>query len=405
LRLIKISERNLFSLLTSIAGKFIMLTKEFILSSILTFILITCFSGNTLSQIGTAQDNPLLIQHTNTIPVINGIGSDQCWQSVTWQPIGQIWIPYNGSISQSDYSGRYKVIWSSEANLLYFLIEINDDVFVDGYQATNGGGTGYNYDISEVFIDENHSGGEHRYDGNTTNAENAFAYHMFTSYPADGEVNTVPYIEDMAGTQANSKWVVYNSHFPEFALRKSGNTAIREFSLIVYNDTYSETNKEASRAKLLPSKVIGLSVAYCDNDGLNESPKVRDNMFGSVNEPSPGNLHWMNADYFGTAILSADSGVEVSDENPIPTEFKLLQNYPNPFNPITTINYSIPQQSNVTIGVYDFIGKEVALLVNENKPAGSYSVKFDGTNLSSGLYLCRLQSGVFLQTKKILLLK
>jgi hypothetical protein len=72
--------------------------------------------------------------------------------------------------------------------------------------------------------------------------------------------------------------------------------------------------------------------------------------------------------------------------NSIPKEFSLFQNYPNPFNPRTTIKYSIPQKSVVTITVYDILGKEVSKLVNEEKLSGTYEVQFDGSKLSSGVY-------------------
>ncbi|PIQ08839.1 MAG: hypothetical protein COW71_09685 [Ignavibacteriales bacterium CG18_big_fil_WC_8_21_14_2_50_31_20] len=90
--------------------------------------------------------------------------------------------------------------------------------------------------------------------------------------------------------------------------------------------------------------------------------------------------------------------------------YKLEQNYPNPFNPTTTIKYSIPnnvkgETSNVKLIVYDILGSEVATLVNEKKSAGNYEVKFDASNLVSGVYLYKLQSGSFVQTKKLLLMK
>ncbi len=87
----------------------------------------------------------------------------------------------------------------------------------------------------------------------------------------------------------------------------------------------------------------------------------------------------------------------------------LHQNYPNPFNPVTKILYSIPNQSMVTLKVYDILGKEVATLVNEEKPTGSYKVEFDGSNLTSGIYLYKLTAsggaGNFTETKKLVLLK
>jgi hypothetical protein len=374
---------------------------------LLEILLIVCFnlfSHSVLAQSQIVQDNPLLILHTAIPPTIDGIGNDLCWQSAKWQSIGKVWIPFNGSVSDSDYNGRYKVMWSSITNLLYFLIEIHDDVFVDGYVPSANGGC-YNYDISEVFIDENHSGGEHRFDGPTTNAENAFAYHMYATYPAEGEVNTTPYIEDMVGTQANSKWVNRASHFPEFALRKTGNTAVRELSLIVYKDSYTDENKEAARVELPAGKVMGLSVAYCDNDHPEKNPKVRDNMYGSVLEPSPGNLHWMNADYFGTAELTDDLGTGINKLETIPVKYWLNQNYPNPFNPSTIINYQVPVLSHITLKLFDVLGREITTLVNEEKNAGRYKVKFDGSKITSGIYFYKLNAGNFSETKKMLLIK
>jgi len=90
--------------------------------------------------------------------------------------------------------------------------------------------------------------------------------------------------------------------------------------------------------------------------------------------------------------------------------YKLEQNYPNPFNPSTVIKYSIPtdvrgEMQEVRVTVYDILGNEVATLVNENKSAGNYEVKFDASNLVSGIYLYKLQSGSFVQTRKLMLLK
>jgi hypothetical protein len=94
-----------------------------------------------------------------------------------------------------------------------------------------------------------------------------------------------------------------------------------------------------------------------------------------------------------------------SNLNSTPNDFVLSQNFPNPFNPITSIRYSVPQTNFVKISVYDVLGREVALLVNEEKIVGNYEVKFNGSNLSSGVYFYRLQAGSFVETKKIILMK
>ncbi len=88
-----------------------------------------------------------------------------------------------------------------------------------------------------------------------------------------------------------------------------------------------------------------------------------------------------------------------------PSSFMLSQNYPNPFNPTTTINYSLQETANVRLSVYDILGKEVVVLVNQEKRQGNYSLKFDASNLSSGLYFYKLRAGNFFNIKKMLLLK
>jgi hypothetical protein len=88
-----------------------------------------------------------------------------------------------------------------------------------------------------------------------------------------------------------------------------------------------------------------------------------------------------------------------------PKEFVLSQNYPNPFNPTTTINYSIPKAGQVKLTIYNAIGSKVATIVNEYKQVGNYSVQFNSSNHASGIYFYKLESGQFLQIKKMILLK
>ena len=88
-----------------------------------------------------------------------------------------------------------------------------------------------------------------------------------------------------------------------------------------------------------------------------------------------------------------------------PNSYNLAQNYPNPFNPTTTIQYSIPERSSVTLKIYDVLGNELAILVDEEKTAGSYEVNFNASQLASGIYFYKLQAGNFIDTKKMLLMK
>ena len=96
----------------------------------------------------------------------------------------------------------------------------------------------------------------------------------------------------------------------------------------------------------------------------------------------------------------------------IPNTYTLSQNYPNPFNPTTKIQYSILEQSLVTIKVYNVLGKEIKTLVNENQNVGKYEVNFDASDLSSGVYFYKLTAGAstgsatgFVETKKMLMIK
>jgi hypothetical protein len=104
--------------------------------------------------------------------------------------------------------------------------------------------------------------------------------------------------------------------------------------------------------------------------------------------------------YTDTLLMT---GIDYPKTNP--EDFLLFQNYPNPFNPTTNIEFRIPNPGLVSLKVFDVLGKEVAALVNEQKPAGNYEVKFDGSNLPSGIYFYQLKAGNFIDTKKFLLLK
>lgn len=103
--------------------------------------------------------------------------------------------------------------------------------------------------------------------------------------------------------------------------------------------------------------------------------------------------------------LSEMNAVDNQNGSGIPVSYQLKQNYPNPFNPNTIINYSLPKQSKVSIKIYDGIGKEVATLIDNEKPAGNYSVEFKSNSLSSGVYYYRLKTDEAVITKKMVLMK
>ncbi|MBT8391626.1 MAG: T9SS type A sorting domain-containing protein [Ignavibacteriaceae bacterium] len=103
--------------------------------------------------------------------------------------------------------------------------------------------------------------------------------------------------------------------------------------------------------------------------------------------------------------LSSPTNVEEDPYSTFPVQFDLLQNYPNPFNPVTSIKFSVPETSPVTIKVFDVLGNEVAILVDEVKTAGSYKVFYDGSETSSGIYFYQMKAGNFISVKKMSVLK
>ena len=124
-------------------------------------------------------------------------------------------------------------------------------------------------------------------------------------------------------------------------------------------------------------------------------------------------IYYSNNELF-QAVL--DSGLYIFSNDLLPTSVErdfthmpkdicLYQNYPNPYNPFTKIQYTINKTSNVKLRVYDILGKEIITLINEEKLPGTYEIKFDGSNYSSGIYFYRIETGEYAETKKMLLLK
>jgi hypothetical protein len=108
-----------------------------------------------------------------------------------------------------------------------------------------------------------------------------------------------------------------------------------------------------------------------------------------------GDLNWFPEQITGVSQTS----------NLLPAKFQLNQNYPNPFNPSTKISYTLATKGMTRLSVYDVLGREVAVLVNEVQIAGSHDVTFNAKNLSSGIYFCKLMSSETMTTMKMLLLK
>ena len=134
-------------------------------------------------------------------------------------------------------------------------------------------------------------------------------------------------------------------------------------------------------------------------------PKYSDSLSGYTIGFWEGSQQWGVTIDYPVKVTIRGQLTGIPNEITSPGSFQLYQNFPNPFNPSTSISYSIPEYSNVIIKVLDILGNQVEILVNEEKPAGNYELKFDGSRLSSGVYFYHLRAGSFVDIKKMILMK
>lgn len=209
-----------------------------------------------------------------TTPVIDGNGNDACWSSATWYDVNYLWLGVQPS--PADFTGRFKVTW--DANKLYVIAEITDDVLGDNY--TNPLSNYWEDDTWEIFLDENHSGGEHE------NNYNAFAYHISKFYDiVDSDLGTPRLFNNHATVSRTNNGTVYTW----------------EASFDVYTDAYVYNAGTANpKATLTLGKTMGFAMAYCDNDG----GATRQSFIGSEDVPGTNkNVAYQNANVFGNLEL------------------------------------------------------------------------------------------------------
>ncbi|MCX7985103.1 MAG: CBM9 family sugar-binding protein [Bacteroidetes bacterium] len=212
---------------------------------------------------------------------------------------------YESVVELQTFSGRYKVSWSFETNRFYFLVEVVDDIFINGYEFGNVTVI-YNYDIARGFIDENASGVGYVFDergvvayGRGKNVENTFTYYIHALFPPGGVTGKEYIVTDLVGTNWNDVRLQHYTHrFLDFVLTRDGAVGRCKSSLVVCDSSFNSANTSTSVVVLTVCKVLGHSVAYCDNDSANG---LRESKCGSDEEPRQGNLRWMNAGSFQKA--------------------------------------------------------------------------------------------------------
>jgi hypothetical protein len=347
--------------------------------------LVLCFMS--VVSIAFAMDHPgdsIIAQHADVVPVIDGNDNDACWNNASWIDINYMWMPYNTAIAGADFTGRYKVMWNENANLLYFLAEITDDKFVNGYVFSTKDGSYPNFDVLEVFIDEDRPGGDHAL--NNT----AFAYHLTggnstTDFDAVDIYDPTNSYNWGAGIYVNSKL-----HLPEFKRTNAGTKYIWEFSLKVIKSNYKPTdNSELFKATLLDGKKMGLTLAYCDNDNSAINPK-RDNFIASKYETQANNdISWKNSSTFAHLTLRENAINSIRNS----TDFKAGIW----FDSSKQLHILMDENSNsVFLKITDISGKMlIAKQVNGNQV-------LDFSPFSRGFYLVELQRNNLKITQKIL---
>jgi photosystem II stability/assembly factor-like uncharacterized protein len=185
-----------------------------------------------------------------------------------------------------------------------------------------------------------------------------------------------------------------------------------DFSISRSYDITSICQKADNTFVIAGIKKSSLGNNIVDRSVILESKEVN-GTWSEVFSTIAGPLNAVNFCRSISAIAVGDKGTiavyhkELSQDTNlvVPAEKIEIQNYPNPFNPSTIINYKLTEQTNVELKIYDVLGNEIAILVNESKPAGSYEVEWNASNLPSGVYIYQLVAGTNIQMKKMLLLK
>jgi PKD repeat protein len=226
-------------------------------------------------------------------------------------------------------------------------------------------------------------------------------------------------ISSMAANQSNVKvrlrsvqpgwdwwWAVDNFHvFGSYIIPvelTSFSAALIDNKVILNWETATETNNMGFEIERKSGPAEFTKIGFVEGHSTT-TEKQNYQFIDQMNDLKANSLTYRlkQIDYDGSYEYSQ----EVFVDNPTPMEFALRQNYPNPYNPVTTITYSLPIKAKVELIIYNALGESIKQLVNEEKEAGKYSVKFDATNLPSGIYFYKLQAGSFVETKKMVLMK
>lgn len=207
-------------------------------------------------------------------PSIDGFAEDRAWDQAEWQDIKHRWL--GPEYTAEDFSGRYKVVW--HGTKIFILAEIVDDTLIDTHRDPLI--QYWDDDCLEIFIDEDFSGGDHQFN------HNAFAYHV----SLDNQTVDI-------GTNRQAQ---NYSHHVQSHWKQQANKIVWELAIDIYPDTYVDGSNDNTPVTLAAGKLMGLMIAYCDNDGS----ELRENFIGSESVPTgPKDRGWIDAGLFGALSL------------------------------------------------------------------------------------------------------
>jgi hypothetical protein len=308
-------------------------------------------------------------------------------------------LRYNNPINLTNVLGatlEFDAQWAIENNYDYGQVQISTDsgtnwISLAGQYTNQGTGS---FQPNEPLYDGTQATWVHEIMDITNYANQTISLRFY--FRTDGSQNLDGWYVD------NVKISAYDNTVPVELV--SFNASVINNGVQLNWITATEVNNRGFEIErcLTPSKGEGewMKIGFVNGNGT--STQVQSYSF-TDNNPVNGKLYYRlrQIDYDGTFEYSNIAEVDYG----LITEFVLDQNYPNPFNPSTKISWQSPVNSRQTIKVYDLLGNEVAILVDEYRAAGSYEVEFDSGNLPSGMYFYKLETGKFTSVKKMLLVR
>lgn len=323
--------------------------------------------GSAILKDWPASDT-LFVVKTNTQPVIDG-DLDPVWNDV---PVvsANCYMSYDNLENLYDLSLSFRTMW--DASYIYYFVSVWDDVLM------RDGAGDWEDDGVEIYFDGDYSHGA-TYD-QKDDLQFAFRYEA-----SDQLIQTVHLTGSSAGTPVDLSGIRQAAK----AKQDEGFTLEAAFPI-----------QSCLGINPMPGHVYGIEVDYNDDD----AGGTRDTKLKTYSQTDDT---WENPGKMAPAKLVAEPNVGVKRirDDACPEYFSLRQNFPNPFNAQTVIEFSLARRSSVLLVVYDMLGREVANLLEEEKEAGMYHIPFDGTALSSGLYVIKLCADTAVETKKMLLLR